>query len=488
MTSTTFSSGTTIASTWLNEVNTAVHKAASGISGASDRTAINRNADWVSVKDFGAVGDGTTDDTTALNAAIAYEQTNKKGLIFPAGTYKVTSTLAFLGSSLRNLTFIALGNVTIYNTGSGPVATLDSGGDAVRCDNIIFDGFILKGNALSTYGLETRGVHRSYIRARAYDIATAGFHIKWSVLTEHKLTVSDNIDTFSVNPGTGLIVSRSSAGNYTACSKFHVVMEGPITTLGIDYVYGGLGNIFTGSCENIPRGFKQQSTAFDAILLGMDFEGNSVYDVQVEGRGLKLVDCDLSSAGSSPNVTLASSCSDFAARGGFIRQIDIDSAAAGTTINDVTLSDNVALGITGTGSSNWRGGGNVEVDTNRAITAEIYDQSGARSSYTASLTGCTTVPTSSITYRVDGDIVTLDIPTITGTSNTTAATLTGMPAAIRPSTARSDVGTVTDNSGNALGRFVIETSGTITLHVGALTTFTGANTKGVQASTITYKL
>jgi len=48
----------------------------------------------VSVKDFGAVGDGVTDDTVAIQAAIDYiESINYGALFFPLGTYKLTDTL-----------------------------------------------------------------------------------------------------------------------------------------------------------------------------------------------------------------------------------------------------------------------------------------------------------------------------------------------------------------------------------------------------------
>lgn len=50
----------------------------------------------ISVKDFGATGDGTTDDTTAINNAIAYLKSLARGgnLYFPAGTYSVSSVNA----------------------------------------------------------------------------------------------------------------------------------------------------------------------------------------------------------------------------------------------------------------------------------------------------------------------------------------------------------------------------------------------------------
>jgi len=44
----------------------------------------------INVKDYGAVGDGITDDTNAIKAAISNAQTNMKIVFFPAGTYNFT--------------------------------------------------------------------------------------------------------------------------------------------------------------------------------------------------------------------------------------------------------------------------------------------------------------------------------------------------------------------------------------------------------------
>lgn len=49
---------------------------------------------WFNVTDYGAVGDGTTDDTTAVNLAIAALNAADCGVLyFPCGTYKVTGAL-----------------------------------------------------------------------------------------------------------------------------------------------------------------------------------------------------------------------------------------------------------------------------------------------------------------------------------------------------------------------------------------------------------
>lgn len=67
---------------------------------------------WVNVKTHGAVGDGVTDDTAAINAAIAaasrayidaFEWHMGPGgtVFFPRGVYRVTSTLSITGEGVR---------------------------------------------------------------------------------------------------------------------------------------------------------------------------------------------------------------------------------------------------------------------------------------------------------------------------------------------------------------------------------------------------
>jgi polygalacturonase len=63
------------------------------------RTVQARLDDYVSVRAFGAVGDGQTDDTAAINRAlfqlycIAGNAAVRRALLFPAGTYRVTESI-----------------------------------------------------------------------------------------------------------------------------------------------------------------------------------------------------------------------------------------------------------------------------------------------------------------------------------------------------------------------------------------------------------
>ena len=74
--STNFSSGTVVTKEWLNAVDANVF----------DYT--------INVKNYGAVGDGATDDTAAINAAIAAASTKSaKTLYLPMGVYLISSAL-----------------------------------------------------------------------------------------------------------------------------------------------------------------------------------------------------------------------------------------------------------------------------------------------------------------------------------------------------------------------------------------------------------
>jgi hypothetical protein len=69
--------------------------------GAVASTVQTKLRESVSVKDFGAVGNGVADDTAAIQAAITATQTAGGGVIFlPLGTYKISSTLTITGNGV----------------------------------------------------------------------------------------------------------------------------------------------------------------------------------------------------------------------------------------------------------------------------------------------------------------------------------------------------------------------------------------------------
>jgi hypothetical protein len=60
--------------------------------GSVTRTVLSKERDMVSVKDFGAVGDGVADDTAAIQLAID-QVGSSSAIFFPRGTYKTTSKI-----------------------------------------------------------------------------------------------------------------------------------------------------------------------------------------------------------------------------------------------------------------------------------------------------------------------------------------------------------------------------------------------------------
>jgi hypothetical protein len=111
--------------------------------GAVARTVESKQEDFVSVKDFGAVGDGVADDLTAIQAAL----TASKFVYFPAGSYRVTApiTLSIVGQTLMGTggcagnTRSVSGSSGVVGTGSNQSATQIigdfNGGPVIRISN-----------------------------------------------------------------------------------------------------------------------------------------------------------------------------------------------------------------------------------------------------------------------------------------------------------------------------------------------------------------
>lgn len=125
------------------------------------------------------------------------------------------------------------------------------------------------------------------------------------------------------------------------------------------------------------------------------------------------------------------------------------------------------------------------VATSSTIT---YAPATTAGTYTGTLTQCTTAPTASIAYSVNGDLVTLSIPLLVATSaNVNQPLVTGMPTELRPPVSRNCIGVVGDNSNFTIGIIRVETNGDLSLFFGITNVFTAANNKGVNKSEITFR-
>ena len=103
---------------------------------------------------FNALGDGVTNDTAAIQAALNYAAANNLSLHFPAGTY-IASGLTYIATYLAHLTISGegSGNTTLQAPSgtTSPVFTLGVGGLALGPNQILFQGLTFRGNYPATY-------------------------------------------------------------------------------------------------------------------------------------------------------------------------------------------------------------------------------------------------------------------------------------------------------------------------------------------------
>jgi hypothetical protein len=146
-------------------------------------------AEFVSVKDYGAVGDGTTDDTAAIVAAIAASSV----VYFPYGTYKVTSSIAITTP------------VTLFSDGTGYTYFGDAGtgqtGATILCGSVT--GYVF------TFNLPGQVAKGLQIKGLSFD----GTFNSLPSTTCNGLVVNLAVATAS-SPVTSLILDNCQASNF----------------------------------------------------------------------------------------------------------------------------------------------------------------------------------------------------------------------------------------------------------------------------------
>ena len=156
------------------------------------RNLSNRSTDFVSVKDYGAVGDGVTDDTAAIQAAL-----NVGGeVFFPPGTYKISDSLDVKSST----TVHVASGATIKSAAS--IAWLDTGMLEIRGrTNVqIVGAGIIDGNKANNAAGRTYGV---LVYNSTYVCVDGGLYV----------TNMPGLNSAGTNGGDGIIVYGASSAS-----------------------------------------------------------------------------------------------------------------------------------------------------------------------------------------------------------------------------------------------------------------------------------
>lgn len=113
------------------------------------------------------------------------------------------------------------------------------------------------------------------------------------------------------------------------------------------------------------------------------------------------------------------------------------------------------------------------------------------STFTGTLTGLTTSPTSNVQYEINGTVATISIPLqTTGTSNAGTLTITGAPECLIPTNTQYNLTRVIDNGTTTLGIVRVASSTAVFTFNKNVTgdAFTSSGTKGVDQISFTYSL
>jgi hypothetical protein len=489
--------------------------------GAVARYAQDKMRDVVSVKDFGATGDGVTDDTAAIQAAIEAINTAGGGEVrFPAGTYNITTPLKSYGGV--SLVGANQKNTIIQKTTS----TSGSGTSAARSgtvtDSFVNDAVLQIWHDANVYAYYAK-ISDLTLKKSTYDASSVGIYApRVSNSTFERIlcvNVTKGVQCFDawMNSFRRLTIQAcqygyswendgSGSGTGTSCSfddcwvNFDKTVVEPITGFsffGLTYSpLNGCGVDNATRTDLAPTTAYSFSTCRGMTLNASGTEGGKGTALYVTNSSVVVIAFRTVAMTGSASSTSATVFADTSCK---LTLIGCDFAAIttpGTTFDWIIQNGAYVVEINPYASPS---GGNAFVSysssaSKNQITAANITRTNANGSGsgTATLTagGLTTSPTGSCGYQLTGNTVVLEIPAVTGTSNSTAFNLSTLPVEIRPSAARAFPLRIQDNSGAyTYGLASIATTGVITLFPTAGGgNWTAAGTKSTAATTGSYVL
>jgi hypothetical protein len=287
------------APTWIGANDLAVTATGSSAS----RTLANRFADIVNVLDYGAVGNGVTDDTAAIQAAIDYAQSsNIKSVYFPAGTYFVTATINITSSvtlfgdgrfnSIIKWSDATLGvfnvnsyfGITVENMGFKPIV-VPTGGYVFQIanGNISYNNFTIFKNlwfqftwiAIKTVSAQALSIDTCYF----YDSYFAGVLIQNQVAPDAgDSTIVDCVFSAGLAINSSAILQYSSGGLKILGTK---ILGGLV---GYHQILGGTSS--TSDLVIVGNSIENQTSC--AILLERGINSNTFPNVLISSNQIAL--------------------------------------------------------------------------------------------------------------------------------------------------------------------------------------------------------
>lgn len=351
-----------------------------GGAGSITRTVQGRLRDLTTVLDFGAIGDGVTNCTSAFSNYLTYCKANNTPFQIPEGNYLLTAgSINFIASGL---TIRGIGKPKLTFTGAGQAFLLDGkaiGGAGANYGGMTIENLIIIGNSLTTVCWHSSGLVRSVVRNVECRNATLyAFNILFSVSTHFDcIKYSGNEGGVQpTKPSYGVHIGKDGVGFYTAnCTFTDMIAEDTTSGIGL-YIESGNGNIFNGgTSEGCTKGIVLGSDAKRNTFNGYWMEANSISDAETDGVATAFNNCNFSSASSSLNLQIALG-QQTTVIGGYLRAAQLGAGSLDTSFIDVGFDQNLSgtLGIQGTGT--YKTFGCVKIDNTGIEVGQMNDSFG----------------------------------------------------------------------------------------------------------------
>jgi hypothetical protein len=325
--------------------------------GAVTRTGQAKMRDVVSAKDFGAVGDGTTNNATAFGLIKTAVEAGVP-VYFPYGTYATSVPLNFTSPGYMT----ADPGTRIKLTASANyVIQFDFTAGGGFFDHLCgLTNFVLDGNGFALDGLNLKAVvSGNFLNIRATNVTRAGLHLGWAqqcLFTDYHC--SGNVETFTTTPVYGILVD-------TAASSANAFVNATIAGVSGDGIRAiSLFNsaIINGTSEGNGGAGLRWGVAGSGLqclgntVLGMDIEVNTGGDIVVDNTAIANDFFGLKSGfGTTLGVQVMNGAAQTFFSGGTVGATQVDSGAVNTRFDNVSFIGTGA-GLTDAGTkTSWRG-------------------------------------------------------------------------------------------------------------------------------------
>lgn len=231
------------------------------------------------VKDYGAIGNGTADDTPAIQDAID----DAGSIYFPNGTYKITTTLSVPNGVADHFSMVGQSAVgtTLSYTGTGALLKMDPNGSPSSSTRRTY--WKLQSLYITGPGSE--------------DAGTIGLHLNNAFLGAiYDVYVTDfetgvKFDGLDLVAGAGCYYNTSYNLNVSEC------------VTAIEFTGQANSNqLYAGKATESETGVLIGSDTNNVILTGVAVESNTEYGLDVAGYGCQFLSCRLENSSGTAEV------------------------------------------------------------------------------------------------------------------------------------------------------------------------------------------